>query len=105
MQIHDHPQKYMGGSSMLVRTPYKNCSCLIKGCYMTFIIPNPHSLDECHMCGEHIRCGYCGNNTCNGGTGVLLDGKECGCEEAYKVSDAYFKHKMSCWCNGSATGV
>lgn len=30
-----------------------------------------------------IICPKCGNNCCNGGTGVV-DGKHCGCEEAYK---------------------
>lgn len=55
-----------------------------------------HKIQECEICGEHIRCGYCGNNCCNGGTGLLEDGTECGCEEAYKFQGEYFdKSKRS----------
>lgn len=52
-----------------------------------------HKLSECPMCGEHIECGYCGNNCCNGGTGNLPDGSECGCQEAYNIQDEYFRMK------------
>ena len=41
----------------------------------------------CEMCGPYVRCGYCGNNCCNGGTGELPSGDPCGCKEAYKQQD------------------
>lgn len=55
------------------------------------IVLEPHSLQECPLCGQHIRCGHCGNNCCNGGTGTLPDGSECGCADAYKVQGEFFK--------------
>ena len=50
-------------------------------------LASPHKIDNCEICGVHVRCGYCGNNCCNGGTGTLPSGKECGCEEAYSFQD------------------
>lgn len=47
-----------------------------------------HKWEICEMCGPFVRCGYCGNNCCNGGTGTLPDGKECGCKEAYAQQDS-----------------
>jgi len=44
-----------------------------------------HKWQNCEMCGLHVRCGYCGNNCCNGGTGTLSDGSKCGCDEAYEM--------------------
>ena len=55
------------------------------------VVKAPHKLSVCEMCGEHVVCGYCGNNCCNGGTGTLPDGTECGCDEAYAAQDEYFK--------------
>ena len=43
-----------------------------------------HAWDDCPICERHVRCGYCGNNCCNGGTGNLPDGSKCGCDEAYE---------------------
>lgn len=57
-------------------------------------IPKPHKLKNCPLCGEPIECGYCGNNCCNGGTGTLPNGNECGCDDAYKVQDEYFKNEV-----------
>ena len=54
-------------------------------------IKKPHSIQHCNMCGEYVRCGYCGNNCCNGGTGTLPDGTKCGCKEAYMIQDEYFQ--------------
>lgn len=42
---------------------------------------------DCPICGRHVKCGRCGNNCCNGGTGTLPDGTECGCESAYALQD------------------
>lgn len=51
------------------------------------IITGTDEWDDCHMCGRHVRCGKCGNNCCNGGTGTLQDDTECGCETAYIIQD------------------
>jgi len=48
------------------------------------------TVELCELCGAHIRCAICGNNCCNGGTGVLADGSVCGCEEAYELQDKLF---------------
>lgn len=38
------------------------------------------------MCGYHVRCGICGNNCCNGGSGKSSGRHEtCECEEAYEI--------------------
>ena len=34
------------------------------------------TVEWCDMCGHHIRCPGCGNNSCNGGYGEV-DGKMC----------------------------
>lgn len=49
---------------------------------------------NCKMCGAYVECDNCGNNTCNGGTGDLADGTECGCEAAYNHSDQYHKEGL-----------
>lgn len=47
-----------------------------------------HRIEYCNTClTNFIRCGYCGNNCCNAGTGKLEDGSKCGCEEAYKIQE------------------
>ena len=28
-----------------------------------------HTWETCSLCGPMVRCGYCGNNCCNGGSG------------------------------------
>ena len=50
-----------------------------------------HVWNDCPICGRHVRCGYCGNNCCNGGTGKLPDGSECGCDEAYEKQSREMK--------------
>ena len=45
-----------------------------------------HTWEYCDLC-EHdvVICGACGNNTCNGGSGIV-DGKPCEhCDDAYKI--------------------
>lgn len=43
----------------------------------------------CDLCQyAFIRCPYCKNNCCNGGTGKLPSGEECGCKEAYSFQDS-----------------
>lgn len=48
-----------------------------------------HVWAVCNMCGPMIRCGFCGNNCCNGGSGSI-DGKKCpdDCNEAYAIQKA-----------------
>lgn len=47
------------------------------------------------MCGPAIRCGTCGNNTCNGGYGEV-DGKHCpDCPEAYAVCQAWYDSRLN----------
>jgi len=44
-----------------------------------------HKWDWCSMCGLIVRCGTCGNNSCNSGYGELKDGSVCpDCESAYE---------------------
>lgn len=45
----------------------------------------PHAWEWCHMCGWFVRCGYCGNNCCNGGSGKSLRDFDCHCTEAYDI--------------------
>lgn len=47
--------------------------------------PGGHHWDICAMCGPMVRCGYCGNNCCNGGSGKVGTGEKCpdNCTEAY----------------------
>jgi hypothetical protein len=55
----------------------------------------PHFWDYCSLC-EHdvVICGKCGNNTCNGGLGIV-DGKECDAgESAYKMYISQIKEKI-----------
>lgn len=46
-----------------------------------------HTWAFCPSCKRWmIRCGKCGNNTCNGGYGTLPNGAECDlCPEAYSL--------------------
>lgn len=44
-----------------------------------------HQWEPCESCGQFVRCGYCGNNCCNGGTRNLSAGSSCGCGEAYQL--------------------
>lgn len=47
------------------------------------MINSKHTLGYCHHCSsDMVICNDCGNNCCNGGTGEI-EGKPCGCEEAY----------------------
>ena len=41
-----------------------------------------------HCDREMVICGRCGNNCCNGGSGILPDGSSCGCDSAYELQDA-----------------
>ena len=45
-----------------------------------------HKWAYCDHCSvDTVYCGKCGNNTCNGGYGILPDGSDCDvCEDAYK---------------------
>lgn len=57
------------------------------------MINSRHTLSFCSHCEcDMIVCADCGNNCCNGGTGDV-DGKRCGCEEAYAHQDAYWKDR------------
>ena len=48
-----------------------------------------HRWDYCGLCdAPYVICGRCGNNCCNGGTGNVEDGTECGCAEAYALQQA-----------------
>ena len=33
-----------------------------------WLMRRPHTWDTCSFCGPMVRCGYCGNNCCNGGS-------------------------------------
>jgi len=44
-----------------------------------------HKFDYCSSCGPMIRCGYCKNNCCNGGSGENCKDN---CEEAYNIQDS-----------------
>lgn len=41
-----------------------------------------HTWAICAMCGPMVRCGFCGNNCCNGGSG---DGCPDKCAAAYAM--------------------
>ena len=45
-----------------------------------------HKWDWCSMCGLMVRCSYCGNNCCNGGSGSFPEDVACPdtCNEAYE---------------------
>lgn len=50
--------------------------------------PFGHRWDDCGLCGRMVRCGKCGNNSCNGGYGSV-DGVTCtACPSAYDMQDA-----------------
>jgi len=50
-----------------------------------------HTLSYCKMCEiEMVICADCGINCCNGGT-KEVNGKKCGCKEAYEHQDLYEK--------------
>lgn len=44
-----------------------------------------HRWDFCDLCGPMVRCGNCGNNCCNGGSG---DGCPDKCASAYEMQAA-----------------
>jgi hypothetical protein len=48
-----------------------------------------HFWDYCTHCDRRmVRCGKCGNNSCNGGYGTLADGSQCdACPSAYDKQD------------------
>lgn len=54
------------------------------------MIQSRHALSHCEMCGDMVVCTDCGNNCCNGGTGEV-DGRPCGCSEAYDHQDVWRK--------------
>lgn len=57
-----------------------------------------HILFFCKTCRCYaIKCGNCGNNTCNGGNGKTVLDKDCDCINAYKVFDniANLKYKKA----------
>lgn len=41
-----------------------------------------------------VICADCGNNCCNAGTGEV-NGKRCGCDEAYAHQTAYWQDKKN----------
>lgn len=51
-----------------------------------------HTLAYCSMCEtDMVKCGTCGNNCCNGGSGEV-DGDDCpDCEDAYDMQALYWK--------------
>ena len=47
----------------------------------------------CEMCGAHITCPKCGNNSCNGTFGRLKNGKVCNvCNLAYQYCHLCYAH-------------
>jgi hypothetical protein len=58
-------------------------------------IQSRHTLSYCPGCeAEMVICADCGNNCCNAGTGEV-NGKQCGCDEAYAHQEAYWTDKDS----------
>lgn len=52
-----------------------------------------HTLAYCTLCqSDMVICTDCGNNCCNAGTGEI-NGKRCGCDEAYAHQTAYWQDK------------
>lgn len=49
------------------------------------VTPTEHKWDICDLCGPMVRCGHCGNNCCNGGSG---DGCPDNCASAYEMQRA-----------------
>jgi hypothetical protein len=50
-----------------------------------------HTLSYCALCeGDMVICADCGNNCCNAGT-KDIDGKPCGCDEAYEHQTMFWK--------------
>lgn len=61
----------------------------------TDVIQSRHTLSRCSLCEcDMVLCADCGNNCCNAGTGEV-DGKRCGCDEAYEHQAAYWKNNDS----------
>jgi len=52
-----------------------------------------HLWEYCNHCNARVViCGTCGNNTCNGGHGTLLDGSDCpDCKSAYWLYETDFR--------------
>lgn len=59
------------------------------------MIHTAHKLGYCAHCRtDMIICKTCGNNCCNGGSGVV-DGAPCkDCLDAYDVQDAYYANPL-----------
>jgi hypothetical protein len=55
----------------------------------------------CTACQRYsFLCGKCGNNSCNGGSGKLLDGSPCDqCESAYQQDMAAPQIREWCKCD------
>ena len=58
------------------------------------MIESRHTLSNCEMCGDMVVCADCGNNCCNGGT-KDVNGKPCGCDEAYAHQTQWCKDPAS----------
>lgn len=49
----------------------------------------------CDLCdAPYVKCKYCGNNCCNGGTNELESGEKCGCKEAYEYQNLVYKNRL-----------
>lgn len=48
-----------------------------------------HTWQFCTTClGYTVLCRTCGNNQCNGGSGIMLDGTKCkDCDDAYEFQN------------------
>lgn len=54
------------------------------------MITSRHTIGHCDSCQtDMVFCADCGNNCCNAGT-KDVDGKPCGCSEAYEHQDALY---------------
>lgn len=59
------------------------------------MIYSRHTLSHCNLCEtDMVICADCDNNCCNGGTGEV-NGKRCGCKEAYEHQDVLFEGRKS----------
>lgn len=59
------------------------------------MITSRHTLSHCELCKtDMVICADCGNNCCNALTGEI-DGKRCGCKEAYAHQAAYWEDAFS----------
>jgi len=59
---------------------------------LTNVLRSRHTLGYCDNCQtEMVVCADCGNNCCNAGTGEI-NGRRCGCEEAYAHQAEYWQN-------------